>query len=321
MNPPLPQPSAVRRILVIHAGTLGDMILTLRPVSCLQKHYPEASIECLSRHRIGKWLAGRSDIRRWHDYETSSVGELFREDQSGSVFAEFLADFDLVVTFTGDESAAHVSAMRRMAPGQVVAVEPNPREPVRHVTDQWLADMRLPAECHLPLNTRLIRPHNADRDRWRSELLHRVGGGDGPVAILHPGSGGQDKCWPIEHFEELARLLRSQGAAPVFMVGPVELDVHGPPMIRRLQNQAPVVCEESVEKAAGAVVAGDTFVGNDAGMTHLAGAAGVPTIVVFGPTDPAVWHPPGPHVICIAPPGLAPAAEISFDRIAGELRF
>jgi ADP-heptose:LPS heptosyltransferase len=38
------------------------------------------------------------------------------------------------------------------------------------------------------------------------------------------------------------------------------------------------------------------FVGNDSGITHLAAAVGTPVLALFGPTDPAVWAPRGPHV-------------------------
>ena len=38
------------------------------------------------------------------------------------------------------------------------------------------------------------------------------------------------------------------------------------------------------------------YIGNDSGITHLAAAVGTPVLALFGPTDPAVWAPRGPHV-------------------------
>ena len=35
------------------------------------------------------------------------------------------------------------------------------------------------------------------------------------------------------------------------------------------------------------------FIGNDSGISHLAAAAGTPSVVIFGPTDPRVWAPRG----------------------------
>ena len=36
--------------------------------------------------------------------------------------------------------------------------------------------------------------------------------------------------------------------------------------------------------------------GNDSGVTHLAAAAGAPTVALFGATDPGVWAPIGSRV-------------------------
>jgi ADP-heptose:LPS heptosyltransferase len=35
----------------------------------------------------------------------------------------------------------------------------------------------------------------------------------------------------------------------------------------------------------------DLVVGNDTGTLHLAAACGVPTVTLFGPTDPRKWNP------------------------------
>jgi ADP-heptose:LPS heptosyltransferase len=38
------------------------------------------------------------------------------------------------------------------------------------------------------------------------------------------------------------------------------------------------------------------YLGNDSGITHLAAMLGIPTLVLFGPTDPVLWRPVGPCV-------------------------
>ena len=50
---------------------------------------------------------------------------------------------------------------------------------------------------------------------------------------------------------------------------------------------------------AGVLAQARLFVGQDSGVTHMAGLMGVPTIALFGPTDPARWAPCGAHVIVI----------------------
>jgi ADP-heptose:LPS heptosyltransferase len=57
--------------------------------------------------------------------------------------------------------------------------------------------------------------------------------------------------------------------------------------------------EELREALAGAVL----VVGNDSGPTHLAAAAGRPVVVLFGPTDPAVWAPPWEGALAVQAAG------------------
>ena len=38
------------------------------------------------------------------------------------------------------------------------------------------------------------------------------------------------------------------------------------------------------------------YLGNDSGITHLAAMLSVPTVAIFGPTDPKIWRPVGPFV-------------------------
>ena len=47
------------------------------------------------------------------------------------------------------------------------------------------------------------------------------------------------------------------------------------------------------------------YVGHDTGISHLAAAAGAECLLLFGPTDPAVWAPANPDVnVLRAPDGL-----------------
>jgi ADP-heptose:LPS heptosyltransferase len=41
------------------------------------------------------------------------------------------------------------------------------------------------------------------------------------------------------------------------------------------------------------------FVGNDSGISHMAAALGIPTIAIFGPTDPVLWSPRGNKVVVV----------------------
>ena len=54
------------------------------------------------------------------------------------------------------------------------------------------------------------------------------------------------------------------------------------------------------------------FIGNDSGPSHLAGIMGLPTVALFGPTDPAIWKPLGPKVQVIRG---EPIDQISVEQV------
>ncbi len=142
----------------------------------------------------------------------------------------------------------------------------------------------------------LIRPHPSDVQCGR-ELLASVGvKAGGRIVLIHPGSGGRSKCWALENFCGLADMLAAEGASVVFVLGPAESE--------RFDAGA-----MSVMEAAGTCISGldmcqivqilgcaEVFVGNDSGISHIAGGLGRAVVTVFGPTDPARYRPVGPGV-------------------------
>jgi ADP-heptose:LPS heptosyltransferase len=105
-----------------------------------------------------------------------------------------------------------------------------------------------------------------------------------PYAVIHPGASAPDKTWPADRFLELARYLHERlDLDPVFIGGPGEsLDVFS---CYRCVVGAPLEAVKSL--IAGAAL----FAGNDSGPAHMAAAFGVPSIVLFGSSDPEVWSP------------------------------
>jgi hypothetical protein len=193
--------------------------------------------------------------------------------------------------------------------GTVVPLDSKPAaECAEHIIDQWRR--RLPAD----LADRAVVP----------EPLIAVDAHDRAVsrsAVLHPGSGGRAKCWPIERFIELADRLRREGMDVAFMLGPTEMDWHGDEWRRVLADHAPVVIESDLRSVAQHMSAADLYIGNDAGSTHLAASVGTPTVAIFGPTHPRVWRPIGPVVRIVAPPDGSGAIEaIPVDAVWGACR-
>jgi len=131
-------------------------------------------------------------------------------------------------------------------------------------------------------------------DRWHPES-QRI--------ILHPGSGSPRKCWP--YFRQFAERL----PAPTLLIGPAEehLECDRYPKLEGL----------SLSQVAKELAVSAAFIGNDSGITHLAAHLGVPTLAIFGPTDPEMWGPVGRRVRVTRSADLA---ALAVDDVLQELR-
>lgn len=127
-------------------------------------------------------------------------------------------------------------------------------------------------------------------------LIPRIAVSREPSGFIacHPFSGSPKKNWPIENFLALSNHLPMR-----YCVGP-EQSLEGALRIAAL------------DELAAWLATADAYIGNDSGITHLAAAIGLPVIALFGPTDPAIWSPRGPHVRILHQDGLTPDSIVNW---------
>jgi ADP-heptose:LPS heptosyltransferase len=110
--------------------------------------------------------------------------------------------------------------------------------------------------------------------------------------LVHPGSGSPRKNWAPELF---ARLIRVLDAPVRLVVG--EADSRAAAAIEACFGQPiPRLERPPLNELAARLAGCRAYVGNDSGVSHLAGLCGTRTVAVFGPSDPLVWRPMGPDV-------------------------
>jgi len=123
---------------------------------------------------------------------------------------------------------------------------------------------------------------------------------DGPTYVgIAPGSRQPDKNWPIARFHAVARGLVARGLTPVFLLGPKETqvaaDLGDTPgcvvLVAESQNPRP---GQALDRLIARGQRLSALLANDNGVGHLLGAAGVPVVSLFGPTDPRRWAPVAP---------------------------
>ncbi|MGH6664743.1 MAG: glycosyltransferase family 9 protein, partial [Pseudolabrys sp.] len=113
----------------------------------------------------------------------------------------------------------------------------------------------------------------------------------GPYAVIHAAPMFRYKQWTKSGWNELAAALSARGLSVVATGGPAEIerryldDVWSGAAVTRLDGRL------DWGQLADLLSKARVYVGSDTSVTHLAAAAGCPTVALYGPTDPRLWGP------------------------------
>ncbi len=118
-----------------------------------------------------------------------------------------------------------------------------------------------------------------------------------PAAILHPGSGGVRKRWPLERFLEVARNLSAIGRKGELVFGPAEEELAGGSAGRGLPAGWTATVRPPIEDLAGRLSRCALYLGNDSGITHLAASVGAPVVALFRDENVGSWRPFGRAIV------------------------
>ena len=123
---------------------------------------------------------------------------------------------------------------------------------------------------------------------------------------IHVGSGSEKKNWPLEQWQRLADTFA--GHEIVFITG--EAEQERGVRIESHSNWHALPLSELAARFATC----SAFLGHDSGISHLAAACGVPSLLLFGPTNPDVWAPPQPWVQVLREES-GDLAALEFERV------
>ncbi len=312
------QPAA----LMIQMGALGDFVLSLRIAAGL-RGAGFAQVASLCRAGVASWAVAPGGIDELLDIETGGFHRLFGD--AGRLVAidwpRLPRRFDATINMLGGGPHGLCGAgLAEWTGGRVFDLDPRPRpEHGGHITAQWLDDLSragLALEARTPQvlipdeYRRLACERLAALGQWGTTAPGRVGSGspsalapkpDARLAVLHVGSGGAHKCWPIENFLGLSEILRDAGWNVVAVLGPVEMETWPPARKAALAAALPTLSACSLTELAGLCAEAEVYVGNDSGATHLAAAVAARAVAVFGPTSPRRWSPIGRNVRVVGP--------------------
>ncbi len=287
----------MRRILVLRGGALGDFIVTLPALELLRKRWPLARIELVGNATAAQLAVARGILDAAHSQHEARWSRLFTplEAPLSADFAAWLADFDLILSYWPDPDGALARRFPITSQQTFLAA---PAMPTLAPAAAYYAAPLRALGLELERTFTFISPLSAAALQLRNE----------PPITIHPGSGSLRKNWPQAKWREL--LGRLPYPLQVILG---EAEMERAPTTTSTWPNAQVLVKPSLEELVTALASSRLFLGHDSGVSHLAAACGVPCVLLFGPTDPAVWAPPVPGVRIVRA-GSA-LADLSVDEV------
>ena len=279
---------------ILHGGALGDLVLTIELALRVCTAQPVESAQLITRAHPGDLSTCRPNITRL-SLEGLAAHRLYVDDDSSPphALATLVRGRCVLNALGGIDSVVH-RRLTQLNPERLYSFDPRPREGIgAHITEQWQEDLEKQGLSFQDQRFAALCVPNVFRRRG-SEVLARAGC-DAAVVLIHPGSGGRAKCWPLARFLDVARRVREAGRQVCFLTGPVEEERWTASELDAVRGEFPAFASPEPDTLAHVLAAGRVLLSNDSGPAHLAALLGTPTVTVFGPTSPTVWRPLGPR--------------------------
>jgi ADP-heptose:LPS heptosyltransferase len=299
------RPGDFRRILLIRRKALGDALVSLPAVTAVAEAWPGARIDLVVDRPLAALF---SDL-------ATNVNVLAYPRADGQPWLRWLRSqrYDLVLDWLGSPRTAVWTALsgarlrvgydlpgRRWAYNLRVPRNRAGSHPLRGFAGEAFLDpLRTLGLAPAPWAPAVDGRAGAEATaiaadtpfgRW---LGHWCAVPDAPRAVLVMSATWSAKAWPARHVAGLWRRLEAEGVRAVLAPGPGDEALVG--ALRAELPPTAFVPPTSLAEMAALLRCSDVFIGTDNGLRHLAALLGLPTVTLFGPTDPAGWNPPGPR--------------------------
>ena len=275
------------RVLVVQTAFLGDTVFTSALVAGLAARFPKATIDLCVAPRgrdVARAMPQVSEVfvydKRGQDRGGTGLLAMARRLRERSHTLALLPHRSLRTALLArtagipDRLGFRATSTRLLCTASIV----DPGGP-------FLArEAALLSLCGASPGPMKLVPAAGDRAQ-AAETLQRLGLGTARLAGLALGSEWQTKIWPLPQMAALAQALSARGLVALLLGG--QGDKAAAAEVQRLSG---VRCADttgnSVGEALGLLERCAVALGGDTGLVHAARALGVPTVPIFGPTDP-----------------------------------
>jgi ADP-heptose:LPS heptosyltransferase len=283
------------KILLLQIKRIGDLIQTTPAISCLREKFPDATLSLVVDSSCEGLLDSIDVDERF----------VFRKGEPNQWMKSLRGEKpDWCLDFTGTDRSAFLSfysgAKRRVAFDRFRKkflrrfiysdfVDSSIRE--RHTADHY-TDLLKPlgiAKEGVPLSLKIQEPVRHSAMGW---LIAE--GVAGQYAVVHAGTARSEKYWLPDRWAKVINHLGERHGLKVVLTGsrdPVEQAHLGAIRAEVKQPIADLSGKTGLSELAAVIGGAKIFLGVDTAAMHLADAMKVPSIALFGPTNPFHWRP------------------------------
>lgn len=299
--------SKVTRIMVRATNWVGDAVMTLPALEAIRENFPHSSITVLGKPWMLPLLekhpaVDRVIILRKEGRYLTDLFEVIR------VVREIRKQgFDLAVLFQNAFEAALLAYLggagfrlgyNTEGRGFLLShrVIRNDEVLKVHQVEYYLSILRAMGWKAVSRDPSLYVDKKYLNDAWRIMDSNGIKKGDFLIGLSPGAIFGEAKRWPSERFARIGDwAVERWGARVVVMGSEKEMDIcRG--LSDFMENRPVNLCgRTSLGEAMGVISRCRFFVTNDSGLMHMAAALSVPTVAVFGSTDPVATGPRGPN--------------------------
>lgn len=271
----------IKKILVITLSNIGDIVLTTPVVEALHEVFPESKMDILAG-------ASGEDIFGANPF----IGDVILYNKHGLLSEKI----SLIRRLRAKRYSLVVDLRRTIYPyliGPKYKTSLFDRSPknIRHKIYEHL--WRLTA-AGIKAGSVSMKIHLSKEDRRFAESLLRGLRKERPVVAISPGAKSHLKRWKPERFADVADGLAREFRAQLVMVGDkADMGVVAEVMEGMKAGALNIAGKTTIRQLAAVLGMCDMMITNDSGALHIASAAGIPILAIFGPTDHRKYGPTG----------------------------
>ncbi|MGI8467110.1 MAG: lipopolysaccharide heptosyltransferase I [Pyrinomonadaceae bacterium] len=305
------------KILIVKLSSIGDIIHTLPVISAIKNALPESEISWAVEKNAAEILRLNPLLSQVIEVDTKNLrrGETARKTLAAvrRQLKELRAEtFDVTLDFQGLLKSAMIAkisrATRRYGFSRAFLREPASRflltetievEPKSHVVVKNLTLAAKALKIPVPSENFDFPIFTSEIHRREAEKIISQAGAN--FAILNPAGGWTTKLWDAEKFGKLAdRLWEETRLISVVTTAPNEKEkILAERVLKSSKSDKIISANPSLKGFYELAKRAAVYVGGDTGPTHLAVAAGAPTVGIFGPTEWWFNGSPNPKDICV----------------------